>query len=351
MGVGRNRSVKSRVVLVAGTFAVLALAASCKRAATPCPQTFSLLKGQTTCTCAPSATSGSVWGVETYTTDSAVCAAAVHAGAVPVTGGLVSMKTSAGCPSYPGSVANGVTSAAWGSFGTSFYFDGHGTGTCTAAAAALGDKCPARFNDVPNAATVTDVACTCPGVTPGSVWGNGIYTTDSSICAAAVHAGEIPSTGGKVLMKRAPGCPSYGAATQNSVTSSTWATFASSFYFPAHGDGKCAATAGTTTAATKCPNRFQDLPNAATATDVTCSCAPGATGSLWGDGIYTRDSSICAAAVHAGAVPVTGGKVTLKAAPGCPAYKSGTHNGVKSNTWGKFNGSFYFPSKGTGTCG
>ena len=72
------------------------------------------------------------------------------------------------------------------------------------------------------------------------MWGTHIYTTDSSICAAAVHAGAITAAaGGMVTPKPAPGCPKYKGSKANNVTSSGWAKFDTSFYLDGKGDGKC----------------------------------------------------------------------------------------------------------------
>jgi hypothetical protein len=73
-------------------------------------------------------------------------------------------------------------------------------------------------------------------------------------------------------------------------------------------------------------------------------------GSVWGTDIYTQDSSICRAAVHAGVIAVGGGSVTAKAASGCKSYGGTSRGGVQSSDWGEYDASFYFPSKGTGTC-
>jgi LCCL domain/EGF-like domain len=78
---------------------------------------------EVTCDCASSATSsGTVWGTDTYTDDSQVCRAAVHAGKIPPTGGIVTMTVEPGRPSYVGSSRNGVTTAPWGSWPGSFSF-------------------------------------------------------------------------------------------------------------------------------------------------------------------------------------------------------------------------------------
>src|SRR2546423_76291 len=62
---------------------------------------------------------------------------------------------------------------------------------------------------------------TCPaGGTAGSVWGTGIYTDDSSVCTAAVHAGTITfAGGGLVTIEMRDGMAAYQGSTANGVTS------------------------------------------------------------------------------------------------------------------------------------
>jgi len=87
---------------------------------------------EVTCKCSADATkAGTVWGVGTYTTDSSICKAAVHAGVIKAEeGGEVTAKGMAGCKSYEGSEANGVTSSKWGSYDGSFFFPSAGEVAC-----------------------------------------------------------------------------------------------------------------------------------------------------------------------------------------------------------------------------
>ncbi len=209
-------------------------------------------------------------------------------------------------------------------------------------------SCPPTFNSLPEAQQKAGGTCTCAGgAATGSVWGSDIYTTDSSICAAAVHAGAIPLSGGQVHFAAAPGCPSYRGTERNGVSTGAWDAYEGSFYFVGHGDGKCQGA----NPQDKCPERFHDIHGVSASTQITCTCAPGRlSGSVWGSDIYTQDSSVCAAAVHAGAIPASGGVVTAKAAAGCKAYHGSSRNGVASGDWGSYDASFYFPSKATGAC-
>src|SRR5690606_30299492 len=84
---------------------------------------------------------------------------------------------------------------------------------------------------------------------------------------------------------------------------------------------------------------------------VTCSCdASALTGTIWGTLTYTDDSSICAAALHAGAVGPQGGTVTAQGAAGCDSYTASTQNAVTSSEFGPWSNSFYFPAISDGAC-
>ena len=64
---------------------------------------------------------GSVWGTDKYTTDSSICKAAVHSGAIDnASGGNAKVEVIAGESSYTGSVKNGVSTSNWGSYQNSF---------------------------------------------------------------------------------------------------------------------------------------------------------------------------------------------------------------------------------------
>jgi len=92
-----------------------------------------------------------------------------------------------------------------------------------------------------------------------------------------------------------------------------------------------------------CPANFTALRGQAD--EIACGCAASAaTGAVWGTDIYTDDSSICAAARHAGTIGQNGGMVTLRAAPGRDGYAGSPRNGVTSQTWARFEGSFVFTS-------
>lgn len=73
----------------------------------------------------------------------------------------------------------------------------------------------------------------CPdNGTAGAVWGSDVYTTDSSICTAAVHTGKISlEKGGVVTIEFRPGRSIYGSTTRNGITTNTFGEYPHSFVF------------------------------------------------------------------------------------------------------------------------
>ena len=67
---------------------------------------------------------------------------------------------------------------------------------------------------------------------PGSVWGTGLYTDDSSIATAAVHEGLLnPEFGGVVTIEIRPGSSSYRGSHRNGVRSGDFGAWQGSFVF------------------------------------------------------------------------------------------------------------------------
>jgi predicted nucleic acid-binding Zn ribbon protein len=315
-----------RVLAILG---LMALGAAPAAAQAPCPANFQGQTAPVTCLCeAQAALSGSVWGTGTYTTDSRVCRAAVHAGAIPATGGTVTVTPAPGLPAYAGSAANGITTSNYGPWSASFTVAAPGTKGADGQTVAA---CPNTFENQPGALTCS---CETQAALSGSVWGTAIYTTDSRICRAAVHAGAIPATGGIVTVTPAPGLPAYPGSAANGITTSNYGPWSASFTVAGAGAAPAAATGPAA-----CPANFQGQ-----SAPLSCACAPEAamSGSVWGTGVYTTDSRVCRAAVHAGIIPPTGGVVNVVPAPGLPSYVGTPANGITSSNYGPWSASFTF---------
>jgi LCCL domain len=62
-----------------------------------------------------------VWGTDTYTLDSSICTAAVHAGKIQLeSGGPVTIEMRPGEDSYKGTLRNGIKTTDYGKYGSSF---------------------------------------------------------------------------------------------------------------------------------------------------------------------------------------------------------------------------------------
>lgn len=59
--------------------------------------------------------------------------------------------------------------------------------------------------------------------------------------------------------------------------------------------------------------------------------------------VYTGDSSVCRAALHAGAIDAGGGSITVFPEKGRESYAGVTRNGVRSRNFGSYKASFRIP--------
>ncbi len=78
-----------------------------------------------------------------------------------------------------------------------------------------------------------EIAYHCPpGGTPGPVWGTDVYTDDSSVCTAAVHAGRLTRAGGgSVRIQIGPAKESFAGSHRHGVTSADYGAWEGSFVF------------------------------------------------------------------------------------------------------------------------
>lgn len=68
-------------------------------------------------------------------------------------------------------------------------------------------------------------------------------------------------------------------------------------------------------------------------------------GSVWGSGIYTDDSRLAVAVVHAGVLAVgETGTVDVRIEPGQPSYPGSAAYGITSSNYGSWSGSYSFPA-------
>jgi hypothetical protein len=165
-----------------------------------------------------------VYGTDVYTADSAVCAAAIHAGVLRQgQPGSVTVVMGSGAESFPGSTRNGVTSRGYGPWDWSYTFArGGAPGMVTWRTV---------WSGVPDdfVAPIT-VECPAKGSTGGKIFGTDVYTRDTVICVAAVHAGAIAAeNGGVVVVTRARHGGEFTASVRNGVASQSYGPFRDAF--------------------------------------------------------------------------------------------------------------------------
>jgi hypothetical protein len=182
--------------------------------------------------CPPGGTPRGIWGVETYTDDSSICTAAVHVGLITLDdGGEVAYEIGPGLEEYASATGGGILSSRYTAYPGSFTFPDAppGSGDFT-----IGPETWTRTASDYAGEDGKQITVRCAAGGPlASVWGTGTYTSDSSICTAAVHAGLITlDDGGSVTIEMAPGADSYSSTDANGVTSSSYGSFGSSFTFP-----------------------------------------------------------------------------------------------------------------------
>nr|CAB3262674.1 uncharacterized protein LOC100181691 [Phallusia mammillata] len=166
----------------------------------------------------------------------------------------------------------------------------------------------------------------CQNITE-RLWGTGIYTDGSYICAAAIHDGAITDFGGVVTLYRGGAMAAFFSSTQNGITSKSysWWYASVSFIDLCGQQGDQLQFSDEISRSFTCPSNCQE-----------------SSSNVWGTGIYTKNSHVCAAAIHSGSIPVSGGQITVYNTVGLPSYLGSEQNGIISQTYGSWRDSFSF---------
>ena len=307
------------------------------------------------------AAGGSVWGTDIYTLDSSVTAAAVHAGVLANNQtGVVAIIICEGLPAYIGSSRNGVPSGSWGAFGLSFKFISMQQGAVALAGTSQqaqplpGSSAPIKpiaananlyvFNDSgvltrlrkPKAGTVVYVQVNATSA--GSVWGTGVYTIDSSLAAASIHAGLLANGQTGILkVTILPGQSSYTGSTQRGITSMSYGGYDLSYSIEP--------------VTQSYQNIVPMIPDPGTVKNIAYVTVgntyvvwvTGTTkeSTIWGTDIYTLDSQLSQAAVHAGILKEgESGPVIVHIVEGQSHYAGSARNGITSAEYGQYSVSY-----------
>jgi len=287
---------------------------------------------------------GSAWGGSNgvYTDDSRLGKAAVHAGILKVgQEGTITIIIMPGQSSYGGNNQNGISTANYGGWQGSFRFASTPVSVETTTNSTQSDPGNlAAFrgkNEQSFSFRVT-------GTDAGSVWGgsNGVYTDDSRLGKAAVHAGLLKAgQEGVITIIIMSGQASYGGNSQNGITTTNYGSWQGSFRF--------ASTLVNTTY--QVANPAQNDPGnlasyrAKNGQSFRFRATGTEAGSVWGgaNGIYTDDSRLGKAAVHAGKLKIgQEGEITITILPGQASYTGNTQHGITTTNYGSWQGSFKF---------
>ena len=203
------------------------------------------------------------------------------------------------------------------------------------------------------AGTDKQLTCTCPANfnVSTSLWGTDIYTADSHICRTAPHASALDRSGGRVTIEMLPGRNSYKGTIRNGVPTRGYGKYTASYRFVKASDSISSEVG------LREPDQAADLlagENIGECKGVTkwrgtgkvlnCTCPANfsVNAPIWGTNIYTDDSFICKAALHAGKISRSGGPVSIQMLPGQSSYSGTKRNGVSTLTYGSHSGSYRF---------
>lgn len=172
------------------------------------------------------------------------------------------------------------------------------------------------------------------GSTLGTIWGDGVYTSDSVLSVAAVHAGLLaPGESGVVTVEVIDGPASYEGTERNGVVSRSYASWDVAYRFTGVAD----VDSGVVLADPGDLSLYRGQNGVILTFEVTGDLS----GSVWGEEVYTDDSRLSAAAVHAGVLqPGETRLVRVEILPGQESYESAEHNGVISAPYATWGGSF-----------
>ncbi len=167
-------------------------------------------------------------------------------------------------------------------------------------------------------------------------WGgeDNIYTDDSALGTAAVHAGLLKVKETKLIkVKMLAGRDNYPSITRNGITSEEMESFDGSYQLSAAQPGEIG----------NAPVAMDDFKGKYDIIFVF-RVKGDKEGPIWGGGkdlVYTTDSYVATAAVHAGVVKAgQTGIVKIRILPGRKSYPAVTRNGLTSHDFEEWEGSY-----------
>lgn len=177
----------------------------------------------------------------------------------------------------------------------------------------------------------------------GSVWGTDLYSGDSNISAAVVHAGILQDgQAGSVTIEIVAGAASYVATKRNGVTSKNSGAYPTAFRFASPTvvvtpppPAPVPPAPPVKIFAFTDPSALQRLVDKKPGTKIHVTLTGAREGTVYGSGIYTYESTLAAAAVHAGILQAgQRGTIQVTIQAGQALYQGSSRNGVNSQAFG-----------------
>ncbi|XP_061820026.1 cysteine-rich secretory protein LCCL domain-containing 2 [Nerophis lumbriciformis] len=192
-------------------------------------------------------------------------------------------------------------------------------------------KCETRLRDKCRGVTCNRYKCPANCLNrKGKVWGTLYYDVQSSICRAAIHFGAIDNNGGLVDVTRMETkSPFFVKANKNGVESFSKYKPGNAFMLAKVQETNADCY---TTVAEICPFKkpLSHCPRVICPSD--CKSQPSYWSPVIGNNIYTDNSSICKAAIHAGVIPPDGGFVDVLPLDKRKNYVGVLKNGIQSES-------------------
>ncbi|MCQ2257711.1 MAG: hypothetical protein MJZ41_06940 [Bacteroidaceae bacterium] len=196
---------------------------------------------------------------------------------------------------------------------------------------------------------------TVTGRTNGRIWGDGVYTDDSDLATVCVHAGILRAgETGIIQVTKKPGRSSYPSVSRNGVKSISYGAWDGSYSVALYNSNT--STSNTTTNkqsqsttsqrnasvnAPQGPTNLKEYRKSTLPNNGVYTVTGRTNGRIWGDGVYTDDSDLATVCVHAGILRAgETGVIQVTKKPGRSSYPSVTRNGVKSISYGAWDGSY-----------
>ena len=158
-----------------------------------------------------------------------------------------------------------------------------------------------------------------------------------------MHAGKITyELGGAAVFEPRPGADAYEGTNRNGVSTQDYEEFDGSFVIKSgsQGVGRSGGQA-VGMGLSQWSEDAQHLRSMKGKRFAYWCTGPVKNSSVWGTDVYSDDSSVCQAAIHAGAITKTRfGVVVIEIRRGQSSYRGSTRYGVTSKAFGSWRGSF-----------